>query len=172
MASLNQVHLIGRLGRDPEQRFTQAGGAISNFSVATDEGYKDQQGNKVEKTEWHRVVAFGKTAELCSKYLSKGSLVYVSGKLQTRKWQDKQGVDRYQTEIVAQNVQFLDRKESGGNRGAETRQSGTQAQDAPQEDDGPQFPNEAGGTDEVPFIFVLIPICYFVMNVILNGVMA
>ncbi len=110
---LNKVMLIGRLGRDPELRYTQNGTPVTSLSIATDESYTDRDGNRQERTEWHRVAVFQKQAELCSNYLSKGSLVYVEGTLQTRKWQDQQGQDRYTTEIRAQRVQFLDRRNSG-----------------------------------------------------------
>lgn len=110
MASLNMVQLIGCLGKDPEIRYSQSGQAIANMSLATDESYTDQNGNKVDKTEWHRLVAFGKQAELAQKYLFKGSLIYVQGALQTRKWQDQQGQDRYTTEVKLQRVQFLKKK--------------------------------------------------------------
>ncbi len=112
MASLNKVMIIGRLGQDPQTNHTQSGTACANLSIATDEGYKDQYGNKIDKTEWHRVTCWQKLAELVAKYLHKGSMVYVEGKLQTRKWQDKTGADRYTTEIVAREVKFLDSKNS------------------------------------------------------------
>ena len=113
---LNKVMLIGRLGRDPELRYTQSGSPIASLNIATDESYVDRDGNKVERTEWHRVSVFQpRQAENCSNYLSTGSLVYVEGSLQTRKWQDQNGQDRYTTEIRAQRVQFLDRRgERGG----------------------------------------------------------
>jgi len=113
--SMNKVILIGRLGRDPELSYTPAGQARAKFSVATDEGYRDKQtGQKVEKTEWHNIVAWRQTAEFCGKFLGKGRLVMVEGKLQTRKWQDQNtGQDRYMTEIVADNVQGLDRAPEG-----------------------------------------------------------
>lgn len=107
---LNKVMLIGRLGRDPDIRYTQAGMPIANLNIATDESYTDRDGIKQDRTEWHRVVVFQKLAENCKNYLVKGSLVYVEGSLQTRKWTDQQGQDRYVTEIKAQRVQFLDRK--------------------------------------------------------------
>lgn len=112
---LNKVMIIGRLGRDPELRYTQGGSPVTTLNVATDESYVDRDGNKVEQTEWHRVSVFGRQAENCSTYLGKGSLVYVEGSLQTRKWQDQSGQDRYSTEIKAQRVQFLDRR--GGAQG-------------------------------------------------------
>ena len=114
---LNKVMIIGRLGRDPELRYTQTGSPIASLNVATDESYVDREGNKVERTEWHRVSVFQRQAENCAQYLGKGSLVYIEGSLQTRKWQDQQGQDRYSTEIKAQRVQFLDRKGEGGQGG-------------------------------------------------------
>lgn len=107
---LNKVMIIGHLGRDPELRYTQTGAPIATLNIATDESYTDRDGNKVERTEWHRVSVFQRQAENCANYLSKGSLVYVEGSLQTRKWQDQNGQDRYTTEIKAQRVQFLDRR--------------------------------------------------------------
>lgn len=127
MASLNMVQIIGRLGRDPELRYTQAGVAVCSMTVATDESYKDQAGNKVEKTEWHNVIIFQRSAENCANYLKKGSLAYFEGSLQTRKYTDKQGTDRYTTEIKAQRVQFLDSRQGGGS-GANPQQ-GTPARD-------------------------------------------
>jgi len=105
--SLNKTMLIGRLGADPEIRHTQNGDPVANLSLATSEKWKDKSGESNEKTEWHRIVAFGKLAELCRDYLSKGRQVYVEGKLQTRKWEDKDGNDRYTTEVVAREVVFL-----------------------------------------------------------------
>ncbi len=106
---MNKVIVIGRLGRDPDTTYSQGGTAIANLSVATDESYKDQSGNKVEKTEWHRIVTFGKQAEFCGKYLGKGRLVCVEGSLQTDKYTDKEGVERYATKIKAMRVQALDK---------------------------------------------------------------
>ncbi|SBV94497.1 Single-stranded DNA-binding protein [uncultured delta proteobacterium] len=111
---LNKVMLIGRLGRDPELRYSASGMPMANLRIATDESYTDRDGNKVDRTEWHSVVVFQRQAENCANYLAKGSLVFVEGSLQTRKWQDQQGQDRYTTEIKAQRVQFLDRKGSAG----------------------------------------------------------
>lgn len=107
---LNRVMLIGRLGRDPELRYTTNGTPVCSLSIATDESYIDRDGNRVERTEWHRVSVFQRQAENCSQYLSKGSLVYVEGQLQTRKYQDQQGQERFVTEIRGQRVVFLDRK--------------------------------------------------------------
>ena len=113
MASLNRVEIIGRLGKDPEVRYSQQGTAVCNMTIATDESFTDRDGKKVDKAEWHRIVCYQKQAENCGQYLSKGSLVYVEGSLTTRKWQDTNGVDRYTTEIKALRVQFLDSKKDG-----------------------------------------------------------
>lgn len=107
MASLNKVLLIGNIGRDPESRYLADGGAVCNISVATTDTWKDKSGEKQEKTEWHRVSFFGKLAEIAIEYLKKGAQVYVEGRLQTRKWQDKEGNDKYTTEIVADKMQML-----------------------------------------------------------------
>lgn len=123
MASLNRVTLIGRVGADPEIRYTQAGQATCSLRIATDESYTDRDSKRVERTEWHRVSVFGKAAENCNQYLGKGSLVYVEGKLTTRKWQDQNGQERYTTEIRAERVQFLDRKENGPQKPAQRRDS-------------------------------------------------
>ena len=111
--AINKVILVGNLGHDPELRYTGNQTPVCNFRIATSDRRKDQSGNWVDHTEWHSVVAFGKTAENCSQYLSKGRQVYIEGRLQTRKWQDKEGKDRYSTEIIANTVQFL-----GGGKGA------------------------------------------------------
>jgi single-strand DNA-binding protein len=107
MASINKVILIGNLGRDPETRYMADGGAITNISIATTSSWKDKNGDKQEASEWHRVAFFGKLAEIAGEYLKKGSSVYVEGRLQTRKWQDKDGADKYTTEIVANVMQML-----------------------------------------------------------------
>ncbi len=118
MASVNKVILIGNLGRDPEVRYMPDGGAITNVSVATTESWKDKNGEKQEKTEWHRVAFFGKLAEIAGEYLKKGSQLYVEGRLQTRKWTDKEGVEKYTTEIVADRMQMLGSRQGmgGGDR--------------------------------------------------------
>jgi single-strand DNA-binding protein len=118
MASVNKVILIGNLGRDPETRYMPEGAAITNISVATTEVWKDKNGEKQEKTEWHRVAFFGKLAEIAGEYLKKGSQVYVEGRLQTRKWQDKDGNDKYSTEIVADRMQMLGSRQGMGGAGA------------------------------------------------------
>lgn len=107
MASVNKVILVGNLGRDPEVRYTPDNAAITNISIATTDTWRDKNGDKQERTEWHRVAFFGKLAEIAGEYLKKGSQVYVEGRLQTRKWQDKEGQDRYTTEIVADRMQML-----------------------------------------------------------------
>jgi len=114
MASVNKVILIGNLGNDPDVRTTQSGTPVANLSIATNEVFKDASGERQERTEWHRVVAFGRTAENCGKYLSKGRSVYVEGRLQTRKWTDQNGQDRYSTEIVANQITFLGGRGEGG----------------------------------------------------------
>jgi len=114
---VNKVILVGHLGRDPEVRYSANGAAIANVSVATSESWKDKtSGEAQERTEWHRVVFFGRLAEIVGEYLKKGSQVYVEGRLQTRKWQDKEGQDRYTTEIVANDMQMLGGR-GGGDRG-------------------------------------------------------
>lgn len=133
---LNKVMLIGRLGADPEIKYTQSGSPIANLRVATDESYTDRNGQRQEKTEWHTVIAFQRTAEICQQYLHKGSLVYIEGKLQTRKWQDKTGQDRYSTEIQCQRLQMLERKQEGN---------------APAQQSAPQQAHEEPGWEEVPF---------------------
>lgn len=114
MASVNKVVLIGRLGKDIELRQTGAGSSIANMTLATDRRYKDGQGNAQTETEWHSVVFFGKTAEIASQYLHKGSSVYVEGRLHTRKYTDKHGIERYATDIIGEAFQFLDSKKSTG----------------------------------------------------------
>lgn len=121
MSSLNKVMLIGRLGQDPEVRYTQANTAVATLNMATSERYKDGNGEYQERTEWHRVVAWGRLAEICQQYLNKGSLIYVEGPLQTRQWEDKDGQKRYTTEVKALQMTMLDSKGSGGgNTGGNT----------------------------------------------------
>ena len=113
MAGINKVILIGRLGSDPEVRYTPSGVAVANFSIATSEEWKDKDtGEKKERTEWHRIVAWRRLGEICGEYLSKGKQVYVEGRLQTRDWEDRDGNKRYTTEIVATDVQFLGARDS------------------------------------------------------------
>jgi len=111
---INKVILLGNLGADPDVRFSPNGSVIANLRLATGETWKDQQGNRQERTEWHRIVMFGRTAEIARDYLRKGSKLYLEGRLQTRKWQDKEGRDQYTTEIVAQEFQMLDSAPGSG----------------------------------------------------------
>ena len=114
MASVNKVILVGNLGRDPETRYMPDGGAITNISIATTSSWKDKNGEKQEQTEWHKVAFFGKLAEIAGEYLKKGSQVYVEGKLRTRKWQDKDGADKYTTEVIADAMQMLGSRQGQG----------------------------------------------------------
>jgi len=117
MASVNKVIIIGNLGRDPEMRYLPSGDAVANLRVATTDKYKDKSGDMQEVTEWHSVAFFGKIAEVCGQYLKKGSQVYVEGSLRTRKWQDKEGNDRYTTEIRGDRMQMLGGRSGGGSGG-------------------------------------------------------
>ena len=151
MAGVNKVILIGNLGRDPELRYTQNGQAVVNFSLATSETWTDKNGERVDKTEWHRIVAWAKTAELCAQYLSKGRTVYIEGRLQTREWEDKEGGKRQTTEINATTVQFLGgpRGDSGGGTAGGTSGGpggGARDDDAGNSSGGP--PPDDGG---IPF---------------------
>jgi single-strand DNA-binding protein len=120
MASLNKVLLIGNLGRDPETRYLPSGGAVCNFSIATSERFNDKSGQKQERTEWHNIVMYGKLAEIAQQYLKKGSNVYIEGRIQTSKWQDKTtGQDKYKTEIVADQMQMLGGRGQGGGQGGD-----------------------------------------------------
>ncbi|MFA9409493.1 MAG: single-stranded DNA-binding protein, partial [Candidatus Dadabacteria bacterium] len=105
--AVNKVMLIGNLGRDPEIRYTTGGQAVANFTLATTEKYTNKAGEKQEDTEWHRIVAWGRLAEICGEYLSKGRMIYIEGSIKTRSWEDKEGNTRYTTEIVARNMQML-----------------------------------------------------------------
>ena len=114
MASVNKVILVGNLGRDPEMRYMPNGEAVCNFSIATTDSWKDKNGQKQERTEWHNIVMYRKLAEIAGEYLKKGRPVYVEGRLQTRKWQTKEGQDRYTTEIIADQMQMLGGREGAG----------------------------------------------------------
>lgn len=155
--SLNKVFLVGRLGQDPKLSYTTSGRPVANFNLATDESFTDKQsGQKNERTEWHKIVVWDRQAEFCSNYLSKGRLILIEGRLQTRKWQDKEGADRYTTEIVAQRVQFLDSKPQGEGRERPAKPAEAKGQQptppaAEEEDLGPAFPSEASAMDDVPF---------------------
>lgn len=158
MASVNKVILIGNLGRDPEMRYMPSGDAIANLRIATTDKYKDRNGDMQEATEWHSVSFFGKTAEICGQYLKKGSQVYVEGSLRTRKWQDKEGNDKYTTEIRGDRMQMLGGR--GGSGGGVADYDG-EGMDAPSSRGGggggkPGRPADSGGfggmpDDDIPF---------------------
>ena len=136
---VNKAMLIGRLGKDPEVRYTPDGTMVTNFNLATDEQWKDKNGEKVQKTEWHRIVTFGKLAEICGNYLVKGKLIFVEGRIQTRSWEDKDGVKRFTTEIIASNMQMLDSKAQ------------SKADDSSLETSSVSSNNAGTPTDDVPF---------------------
>jgi single-strand DNA-binding protein len=144
MASVNKVILVGNLGRDPEIRYTPSGQAVANFTLATSENFTNREGKREERTEWHRIVVWGKTAELCTQYLAKGRSVYIEGRLQTREWEDKEGQKRRTTEVVAQSVQFL-----GGPRGAGGGAGGGAPRDGGGFGGGDESPPPQG--DDIPF---------------------
>ena len=127
--SVNKVILVGRLGRDPETRFTGGGKAVANFSVATDETYKDKNGERQKRTEWHKIVVWGKQAEIAQQYLKKGSLIFIEGRIQSREWQDKEGQKRTSFEIVASNFRMLGGRGDGaaGGGGGAARGAGAGA---------------------------------------------
>lgn len=149
MASVNKVILIGNLGKDPEVRYMPSGEAITNINIATTDNWKDKSGEKQERTEWHKIAFFGKLAEIAGEYLKKGNPVYIEGRLQTRKWQDKEGKDRYTTEIVAEKMQML------GGRGGGTDASYA-PESAPRTSPAATGEKPAGGDfndfdDDIPF---------------------
>ena len=135
MASLNKVLLIGNTGRDPEVRYTASGTAVASFSLATSERFKNKGGEWEERTEWHNIILWGRLAEIAGEYLTKGKTVYIEGRIQTRKWQDRDGKDRYTTEIVGEKMLMLSRKD-GANR-----------EEPGQYQEGPGFPEG----EEIPF---------------------
>ena len=139
MASVNKVILVGNLGADPEVRYAPSGTAVANFSLATTDQWTNKEGGKEEKTEWHRIVAFGRLGEICGEYLHKGKQVYVEGRLQTRSWEDKEGVKRYTTEIVANTMQMLGPKGKDGS-------SADRMSERPPVDEPLSIPD-----DEIPF---------------------
>ena len=149
---VNKVILVGNLGADPETRSMPSGMSVTNIRIATSESWKDKSsGAQQERTEWHSVALFGKLGEIAAEYLRKGSQVFIEGKIRTRKWQDKQGNDRYSTEIVAENMQMLGGR--GGGAGGSERGGGMSA---PPRDDYDQSPAPAGGgkedfDDDIPF---------------------
>ena len=137
MRGVNKVILVGNLGADPDVRYTSTGSAVVNFRIATSENWTNKEGGKETRTEWHRIVAFGKLAEICAEYLNKGKQVYVEGRLQSRSWEDKEGNKKWTTEIVANNVVML------GGAGGQVRETG----DEPTE--GPPEPSQQ--EDDIPF---------------------
>ena len=147
--SINKAILVGRLGQDPELKYTASGQSVCNFSVATPESWTDKNGQKNEKVEWHRIVVWGKLGELCSQYLAKGRQAYIEGKLQTRSWDDDNGVKHYTTEVLAQNVQFLgDAPQQGRQQNQQPAQQQQNYQQPPQQGGVPE-----GGfaADDIPF---------------------
>ena len=150
---VNRVMLVGRLGRDPEQRFTSSGTPVTNFSLATDERWKDQNGERQTRTEWHQIVVWGKLAEICSQYLNKGKLVFIEGRLQTREWDDRDGNRRRTTEIVASDMQMLgSRSEEQGMRESAPAPAPAPAPDAGGQAQGSSSPAEVEiSDDDIPF---------------------
>jgi single-strand DNA-binding protein len=144
MASVNRVILVGNLGRDPELRYTAGGQPVASFSVATNERWNDREGKTQERTEWHRIVVWGKQGENCANYLQKGRSVYLEGRLQTREWEDKEGQKRQTTEVVAQTVQFLDRREGAPRTPGGAGEPGGSSDPEP-------GPAPSGGSDDIPF---------------------
>ena len=128
---LNKTMIIGRLGSDPELKYTNSGSGVCNLSVATTEKWTNKDGDRQEKTEWHKVVIFGKSAEFAGEYAHKGSLVYVEGRLQTRSWEDREGNKRYTTEVVAQNFRLLDKRQDREEKNEETYESPNDESDVP-----------------------------------------
>lgn len=148
---INKVILIGNLGADPDVRYTASGAAVSNINIATTESWRDKEsGEQQEKTEWHRVVFFGRLAEIVAEYLRKGSQVYVEGRLQTRKWQDKEGNDRYTTEIVANEMQMLGGRPGGGSDYSQQGSSSV-SRSAPAEKSGSRESEGDFVDDDIPF---------------------
>ncbi|HYB99695.1 MAG TPA: single-stranded DNA-binding protein [Candidatus Limnocylindrales bacterium] len=145
MASLNKVMILGNLGQDPELRHTSGGKAVTTLRLATNESWQDANGQRQERTEWHSVVVWGRAAENCKQYLSKGRTVFVEGRLQTRKWQDQSGSDRYTTEIVADRVQFIGGG-PGGDRADRADRGDRGGMGAGMDDMGP-----AHNDDDIPF---------------------
>ena len=137
--SVNKAILIGRLGRDPEVRYTNQGSQVTNFSIATDEAWTDRNGERQKRTEWHRVVTWGKLAEICGQYLKKGSQVFIEGRIQTREWEDREGNKKYTTEVVAREMKMLDSKGAVDSR----------VEEPPLPDE--PFESAGGEDDDIPF---------------------
>ena len=146
---VNKVILVGNVGRDPELRYTSSGTAVANFSLATSRRYKDRDGNRQEQTEWHRVVAWARTAEIVNQYANKGKQLFIEGRLQTRQWEDRDGNTRYTTEVVADNIQLLGRAGGGGGNG-----SGDYGDPGPSGPDGGSASDDGNAPvndDDIPF---------------------
>ncbi len=143
--SVNKVILVGRLGRDPETRYTGGGQAVANFSVATDESYKDRNGERQKRTEWHKIVVWGKQAEIAQQYLKKGSLVFIEGRIQSREWQDKEGQKRTSFEIVANNFRMLGGRAEGAAAGGGGMGSGAGARSGGEDFEQPAPADDATG---------------------------
>ena len=150
---INKVILVGNLGKDPETRYMPSGKAVTNFSIATSESWKDKQtGEQKEQTEWHNIVMYDRLAEIAAEYLRKGSQVYVEGRLRTRKWQDKEGRDRYTTEIIANEMQMLGgRGGAGGAGGGMGTESRAEPRPAPATERGAAAPSRDEFDDDIPF---------------------
>lgn len=156
--SVNKVILVGRLGRDPETRYTGGGQAVANFSVATDETYKDKAGDRQKRTEWHKIVVWGKQAEIAQQYLKKGSLIFIEGRIQSREWQDKEGQKRTSFEIVASNFRMLGGRGDGAAGGGGSMGGGARAEEHDQSGPADDFAGPGGGTgapeisdEDIPF---------------------
>jgi single-strand DNA-binding protein len=160
--SVNKVILVGRLGRDPETRYTGGGQAVANFSVATDESYKDKNGERQKRTEWHKIVVWGKQAEIAQQYLKKGSLIFIEGRIQSREWQDKEGQKRTSFEIVANNFRMLGGRSegaaaasAGGGAGSRSGGDDFESHPAPADDSygggGSQHSGPEISDEDIPF---------------------
>ncbi len=144
--SINKVILIGRLGRDPEVKYTPSGQAVAKFSIATDETYKDRNGEQQRRTEWHNIVAWRRLAEICGEYLVKGKLVYIEGRIQTRQWEDREGNKRNTTEIVAREMKMLSAKGEGDRSESSSQQSESTPASASAPAPSPEITD-----DDIPF---------------------
>jgi len=152
--SVNKVILVGRLGRDPETRYTGGGQAVANFSMATDETYRDKNGERQKRTEWHKIVVWGKQAEIAQQYLKKGSLIFIEGRIQSREWQDKEGQKRTSFEIVASNFRMLGGRGDGA-AGGSAFGAGSRSDEHDQAGGADDFASAGGGPeisdDDIPF---------------------
>ena len=137
MASVNRATILGALGKDVELRHTASGQAVASFSVATSEKFKDKDGSYIDRTEWHAITLWGRLGEVAAEFLAKGKLVYIEGRIQTRKWQDKEGKDRYTTEIVGDKMQLLSPKSAGSDAGSGYQKPASQASSNPYHEEAP-----------------------------------